>query len=361
MHTLFVFTRENIGSISKLLDNLVEEAVILRASDIHIDPKREMGDVRMRIDGIMVDLWSIEGVLMPEIVGRVKVLSGLRSDIHDRSQDGRFFRLSKGGRIDIRVSVAPTYYGENIVMRLLLEDHQHVGPLTEIGFSLSQEKTLLSFLKRPQGMIIVCGPTGSGKTSTLYSLLRHLSSTERSVVSLEDPVEYPMPSVRQIQLKPSAGFSFHQALRGVLRQDPDIIMVGEMRDKETASVAVQVALTGHLMITSIHAEDAAHILPRLIDMGIDPYLLAATVKVMIGQRLVRKTEAGGEGYVGRTGIFEVMTITDSLRKLILERSSAETILDAAIKDGYETMKNDGERKVLQKITTEEELRRVLHL
>lgn len=356
--TKIIFSRKSIDSVASMVDTLVEKASSLNASDIHIDPKVGSGEVLMRIDGMLTSYAVIEKELMSEIVGRIKVLSGLRGDVHDKSQDGRFFLNTSMGRVDVRVSIAPTYYGENTVMRLLFENNQYVGSLVELGFSKEQEDTVLNCISKPQGMIIVCGPTGSGKTSTLYSLLQNICSGERCVVSLEDPVEYPLPQVRQIQLKSGAGYGFQHALRGILRQDPDVIMVGEMRDKETASVSVQIALTGHLVMTSLHAEDAVHVIPRLIDMGIDSYLLAATVRLIIGQRLVRKVHEGE--YKGRVGIFEVLEVNDTVRKAIVQQSSAEVLKEIAVKSGYQTMKEDGERKVLLGITTFEELKRVLH-
>lgn len=346
-------------TVVRMLDELIDSAYTKRASDIHIDPKQQDAIVSMRIDGLIVTYASIENELMPEIVGRIKVLAGLRGDVHDKSQDGRFYKQGSKTRIDVRVSVAPTYYGENVVMRLLAQDGQHMGNMTELGFSKEQEKIVLDVLRRSQGMIIVSGPTGAGKTSTLYGMLRQVCSGERSVLSLEDPVEYPLPAVRQIQLKSSQGYGFHHALRGVLRQDPDVVMVGEIRDKETASVAVQVALTGHLLITSLHAEDAAHIVPRLIDMGIDPYLLAATVRVMISQRLVRRFDTETNEYCGRIGIFEVMNVTEAIRGAILQKASAQRLKEIAVNEGYMTMRDDGEHKLSCGMTTAEELKRVL--
>lgn len=352
-------TRKNIDSISSFIDGLIDTASEARSSDIHIDPKMQDAIIFFRIDGILRQYCMLEKALMGEVVGRIKVLSGLRGDIHDRSQDGRFYKQSKFGRIDIRVSIAPTYYGENVVMRLLASDHQGVSALSDLGFSKKHEAEIVGALEGSQGMVIVAGPTGAGKTSTLYSMLQYVCTGDRSVVSLEDPVEYPLPYVRQIQLKPSNGYGFHQALRGILRQDPDVIMVGEIRDKETASVAVQVALTGHLIITSIHAEDASRIIPRLIDMGIDPYLLAATVRVMVGQRLVRRIDNEQKKYEGRVGIFEVLKVDDDIRLAILQKSSAQRIEEVATRNGFMTMVHDGGKKVSIGITTTEEIKRVL--
>lgn len=342
-----------------MVEELIDAASKLRASDIHIDVKDKDCIIQFRIDGIISIYAFLEKVLISEIVGRVKVLAGLRSDIHDKSQDGRFYRENKGNRIDVRVSIAPTYYGENIVMRLLSQDGRRVSNLAELGFSRKQSEDIFECLKKSQGLIIISGPTGAGKTSTIYSMLQHVCSGERVVISLEDPVEYPLPQVRQIQLKSANGYGFNNALRGILRQDPDVIMVGEIRDKETASVATQIALTGHLIITSLHAEDAAHVVPRLIDMGIDPYLLAATVKVLISQRLVRKIDSETGVYRGRTGIFEVIKIDENIREAILQKSSAEGILMMARRSGYESMREDGIKKVALGVTTEEELIRVL--
>ncbi len=349
--------------IALLIDGIIEAAATRNASDIHIDPCESCMGVSFRVDGLISLYATFEKTLISEIIGRIKVLSSLRGDTHDKSQDGRFHTDCKSMRIDIRVSIAPTYYGENAVLRLLYQHQQKTKTLIDLGFTDAHQKTVFDALKKNQGLIIVAGPTGAGKTSTLYAMLGELVNKDRVIISLEDPVEYPLTGVRQIQLKPDSGYSFAGALRGVLRQDPDIIMLGEMRDKETAAIAVQIALTGHLVMTSIHAEDAAHVIPRLIDMDIDPYLLSATLRVLIGQRLVRRVDRDGDGllsYRGREAIGEVMGVNSTIQKLILKRPTATTIVISAKRKGFITLYEHAEEKIKQGITTTEELIRVLY-
>ena len=363
-----------VKQISSFIEEIIKEAHKVEASDIHID---QLGDhvlIRMRIDGILLEHRTLESSLLPLIVGRIKILSGLRGDTHDKSQDGRFSFERKGEfLLDVRVSIAPTYYGENIVLRIIYQAGQKPKRLHELGMDINNEGAVEHTLSRPQGLIIVAGPTGSGKTSTLYSMLNLIVPTGRMIVSLEDPVEYPLSGVRQIQLKQENGYGFKEALRGILRQDPDVIMLGEMRDKETASIAINIALTGHLVMTSLHAEDALHVIPRLIDMGIDPYLLSATLRLVIAQRLVRKIDVSAgilndkgkdsnrEGtiqYKGREGVFEVLHVTDKLKKSFFKKPTVAELKTLAKKEGFISMKEFCVEKIDQGITTEEELRRV---
>ncbi len=387
-------------SIIRLVDSLVENAFGANASDIHIDPDETQVRVRLRIDGVMHDTFTFSKDLHSEIITRIKVLSGLRTDEHQAAQDGRFkVPLKNHQNIDIRVSIAPTYYGENAVLRILAE--QAVAfTLEGLGFSEKDRERVKQAIARPYGMVLCTGPTGSGKTTTLYTIIKMLSTPEISIITIEDPIEYSIPGIEQIQANARAGLTFASGLRSILRQDPNVIMVGEIRDEETAGIAVNAALTGHLLLSTIHTNDSATTLPRLIDMGIEPFLIASTVNIAIAQRLVRKiclnckeelaiTEAelksltgalppdvvgskpkfykgkgcekcNDSGYKGRIGIYEVMVIDDAVREAIMQRIDASEIKKIAMKNGMTTMLEDGFQKALAGITTIEEILRVVY-
>lgn len=354
----------------------------------------------MRIDGVLQDAYSFPKSIQSEIVARIKVLAGLRTDEHQTPQDGRFRVVFEGvGPIDMRVSIVPVYYGENVVLRLLSE-HTEKLSLEILGLSDSDRKKVETAIRKPYGMILATGPTGSGKTTTLYTVLKTLNTREVSIVTIEDPIEYAIEGINQIQANPLAGLTFANGLRSVLRQDPDVIMVGEIRDSETANLAVNTALTGHLMLSTLHTNDAATTLPRLLDLGLEPYLIANTVNIVVGQRLVRKIcesckekhkltesekksisdleifrgktlpesiyrgngcdECMQSGYRGRVGIYEVMVIDDAIREAMLEKCSAANIKKMAIERGMTTMVEDGFRKALDGVTTLEEVLRVIH-
>ncbi|KND51772.1 MAG: general secretion pathway protein E [Parcubacteria bacterium C7867-001] len=387
-------------SIIRVLETLLERAHLMNASDIHIDPARESVRIRFRVDGVLQDIESFPKSIHQEVISRIKVVSQLRTDEHHTPQDGRFRQaLSDGRFIDIRVSIAPTYHGENCVLRILA-DHSENYSLAMLGFSESDCKKIETAIHKTSGMILSTGPTGSGKTTTLYTLIKMLSAPEVAIVTIEDPIEYSVDSIEQIQVNTRSGLTFATGLRSILRQDPDIIMVGEIRDGETATIAVNAALTGHLLFSTLHTNDATTTLPRLSDMGIDPYLVASTMNIAIGQRLVRKicdmckekhtlTDAEfarlsqlsvekpfakGEtiyrgkgcancnesGYRGRLSINEVLVATPALRELILTKASAEAIRQTAIKEGMTTMLEDGMEKVRAGDTTIEEVLRVVH-
>ena len=385
-------------SIIALVDVLIEEAQNMRASDIHIDPRDKDIQIRLRIDGVLQDAYSFPKEIQSEIVSRIKVLAGLRTDEHQTPQDGRFRVILEKGPIDIRVSIAPVYYGENVVLRLLSERSEKLS-LEILGLNEADRKKIESAITKPYGMILATGPTGSGKTTTLYTILKTLNTREVSVITIEDPIEYSIEGINQIQTNPLTGLTFANGLRSVLRQDPDIIMVGEIRDSETASLAVNTALTGHLMLSTLHTNDAATTLPRLLDLGLEPYLITTTVNIVIGQRLVRKicehckkpnnlaesekksisglgnfaTDVPiqmyrgegcdtclGSGYRGRIGIYEVMVVDDAIREAMLERCSSANIKRMAIERGMTTMVEDGFHKATSGITTLEEVLRVIH-
>ncbi len=275
-------------SIIGLIDSLIDYAYNSRASDIHIDPEEKRLRVRLRIDGILNDAFILPKDIHSEVITRIKVLSGLRTDEHQAAQDGRFRNeIKEGPPVDIRVSIAPTFYGENAVLRLLVEKAEKFT-FEILGFSEEDKNKVLKAIKKPYGMILATGPTGSGKTTTLYTILKILNTKEVSIITIEDPIEYAIEGIDQIQVNSRTGLTFASGLRSILRQDPNIIMVGEIRDEETARIAVNAALTGHLLLSTLHTNDAATALPRLFDMHIEPFLIASTVNIVLGQRLVRR-------------------------------------------------------------------------
>lgn len=387
-------------SIINLIDCLIEKAHEGKVSDIHIDPAGKNVRVRFRIDGVLQEAFQFPKSIHNEIISRIKVLSRLRTDEHQATQDGRFrYSLPDGEFLDLRVSIVPTYHGENAVLRLLSDKAEQFS-LKDLGFSEEDVRKITTALKKTNGMILATGPTGSGKTTTLYTLIKMLNSPEVSIVTIEDPIEYAIENIEQIQVNAYKGLHFSNGLRSILRQDPNIIMVGEIRDKETASVAVNAALTGHLLLSTLHTNDAATTLPRLLDMGIPEYLVASTISVAIGQRLVRKIctnckekiaisratkeslaktpyadlivgnefiykgrgcdKCGESGYRGRICINEVLLADNEVREAILQRAPASEIKTISTRNGMRTMFEDGLQKVRSGITTIEEVLRVTH-
>jgi type IV pilus assembly protein PilB len=378
------------GVIVQLVDTLIKQAVLNKASDIHIEPDRNVMRVRFRIDGILHEIGTHAISLLPSLVSRIKVLANLDISEHRLPQDGRFQTTVGEKELDLRVSTFPTISGENVVMRLL-DKGQIILGLGELGMNPRDLEKLNNFIHRLYGLVLVTGPNGSGKTTTLYSSMNIINSPDKSIATLEDPIEYQLPIIRQTQVDQEAKFSFAEGLRSLLRQDPDIIMVGEIRDRDTAAIAVQAALTGHLVLSTLHTNDAVGALTRLIDMGIEPVLLSAATIGVIAQRLVRKLcpncteqytttpeaakgwgipeqstlyrgrgcgQCNDTGYQGRTGIFEVLTVDDAMRALLVEKASFETILHTAQKQGMQTLREDGLEKALAGVTTIEEVIRV---
>ena len=385
-------------SIISLVHDLIIYAHDSRCSDIHMDPTENFLRVRVRVDGDLRQVFSLPKKIHSEVISRIKILSGLRTDEHQAAQDGRF-RLNLEGQnpLDVRVSIAPTYYGENAVLRLLAERSENFT-LESLGFSKKNQEKILQAIKKPYGMILATGPTGSGKTTTLYTMLKMLNTPEVSIITIEDPIEYAVEGIEQIQVNPRTGLTFAQGLRSILRQDPNVIMVGEIRDHETAGIAVNVALTGHLLLSTLHTNDPATTLPRLLDMKIESYLVASTVNVVIGQRLVRKicehckisekiTAAqiknldgffirlgledpkilyrgkGCElcnfsGFLGRVPLHEVLTVNEKIKEAILRKAASTEINAIAKQGGMVSMVDDGLEKVLAGITTIEEVLRV---
>ena len=385
--------------IAKIVSTILEYAVTSRASDVHIEPQEDRVRVRYRIDGILYDKLSLPKSVQEAVISRIKILSEMKIDEHRTPQDGRFNFKVEDKEVDLRISVLPTTFGEKIVMRLLRKSGG-VPSLEELGLNGSSLRNLETAMLRPHGIIIVVGPTGSGKTTTLYSVLNKLNTTRVNISTLEDPVEYQMPGINQVQVNPAVGLTFAEGLRSFLRQDPNIILVGEIRDKETTELAIQAALTGHLVFSTLHTSNAAGALPRLLDLGAETFLLASTMNAVLGQRIVRKIcphckmeftppsqivdemkavlgkyfpqekkeikfykgkgceECGNTGYIGRIGIFETLPISDKIASMILQHADSGTIEKEAISEGMITMKQDGYLKVLAGITTVEEVLRV---
>lgn len=383
-------------SVIRLVDLFIEHAHHLHASDLHFDPQADKLRVRLRVDGVLQESHAIPKNLNNAFISRIKILSGLRTDEHQAAQDGRFrYTTDDGIHIDVRVSIAPTYHGENAVLRLLV-DQKEEFTLTTLGFSEANQEKIERAIRKPYGMILATGPTGSGKTTTLYTILKILNTSDVSIVTIEDPVEYAIEGIEQIPVNDRTNLTFSSGLRSILRQDPNIIMVGEIRDQETAGLAVNTALTGHLVLSTLHTNDAATTLPRLLDLKVEPYLIASTVNVAIGQRLVRKIcdkcreeykptaselksikhlmpedlektrkfyrgagcdACNDTGYLGRVGIHEVMEMDKPIREAILAKQSSTKIKEIALKNGMLTMVEDGLEKAAAGITTIDEVLR----
>jgi general secretion pathway protein E len=377
--------------IIRLLNALLMEAVKERASDIHIEPYEKGVEVRLRVDGILRRVLSPPKIIQDAVISRVKILAGM--DIAEKRlpQDGRIKLLVGGRNIDIRVSIIPTSLGERVVLRLL-DRQAGIISLEKLGFSDAMQERYVRALARQNGIILVTGPTGSGKTTTLYASLLKLHSEERNIITVEDPVEYQLPGIGQMQVSPKIGLTFASGLRAILRQDPDIMMVGEIRDRETAEIAIHASLTGHLVMSTLHTNDAATAITRMIDMGIEPFLVASSLVCVLAQRLVRvicqhcresyvagNREAeylgtGQEapllyrgrgcdrcletGYLGRIGIYELLEITPDIRTMIGERRDSQTILNGAIKSGFKTLQQNALEKIMSGTTTIEEMLRV---
>ena len=374
------------------LNLIIDEAVKARASDIHIEPEEDRVRIRYRIDGTLQDTMSLPPNVKRALISRIKILGEMNIADHLRPQDGQFSTVAKGRPIDVRVATAPTVLGETATLRLLDKSLATLG-LSELGLLPDSLEKFDIMLKVPYGMILISGPTGAGKTTTLYASINSLDTHGRNIITIEDPAEYRFKDINQIQVNPQAGITFASGLRSILRLDPDIILVGEIRDAETANIAVQAALTGHLMLSSVHANDVAGVLSRLLDLKIEPFLIASAVIGVVAQRMVRRicpdcshlVEASaveqmvyekemGEkqteflygtgckscaytGYLGRTGIFEILTMNDAIGIMVCNRASASAIRAQAFKDGMVSMMNDGMRKVKAGITTPSEVLR----
>ena len=394
----------NVESVPvvKLVDDIFSYAYTNHASDVHIEPEDKEIKIRFRIDGILYDVLTLSKNILELIVTRIKILAKLRTDESRSAQDGKIITRVEGEKVDIRVSIVPITHGEKVVMRLLSSKGKQFS-LEDLGMSGRDLKLVQKAAKRPYGMILSTGPTGSGKTTSLYALVKILNKRDVNICTIEDPVEYDLQGVNQIQVNSKTNLNFAQGLRSLLRQDPDIIMVGEIRDEETASIAVNSAMTGHLVLSTLHTNDSATTLPRLLDMKIEPYLVASTVNIIIAQRLLRRIcmkciisytlndkeveelkrevnidrflntrelkeirfykgkgceACNDSGYAGRVGIFEILQIDDDIKNLIMSRTDADQIKKKAIANGMSTMFEDGLNKAIAGQTTLEEIFRV---
>lgn len=349
---------QEVTAVSIVRD-LVTNAHHCGASDVHIEPAASEVQVRLRIDGTLEKASSIPLSVHNELLTRIKVLCGLRTDERMRPQDGRFRHvLDTEQSIDVRVAISPTYYGQKIVMRILAQSHARQS-LKQLGLIPIHRKVLRRTLERSSGLILITGPTGSGKTTTAYQILRSLEYEKRSIVSIEDPVEYSMEGITQIEVNELTGLTFATGLRSILRQDPDILLVGEIRDSETARLAVTAALTGHLVIATLHTDSALSAIPRLTDLSVEPYLIAATLKLVIAQRLIRMrcgscgqtdkpevicTTCKDTRYAGRMGVFELLQVDEIIRTAIDATPNIETLREAARICGMRTLRQDAEEK-----------------
>ena len=403
--------------ISRALSTILEYAVKSRASDVHIEPLENALKIRCRVDGVLREIMQLPKAIEPALVSRIKILSNLKIDEHRVPQDGQFAVKIANKEVDLRIAISPVVWGEQVVIRLL-DKTGNSFDIEEMGYAGRALRAIRKGIRRPNGMILTSGPTGSGKSTSLYALIKEIKDDSVNIVTLEDPVEYKMEGVNQIQVNGDVGLTFASGLRSILRQDPDIVMVGEIRDDETATLAVQAALTGHLVFSTLHTNSAAGVLPRLLDMHIEPFLIASTVNTIIGQRLVRRvsvkrdtyqsspietqdilnnvghllpktqadvvkvsedlgykdlplagqnaytlvkgkdTPATPRGYSGRAGLYEVMDVTEEIQRLIVTRSTTNEIQKMAVSQGMITMRQDGYLKALQGITTLEEVNRV---
>jgi type IV pilus assembly protein PilB len=376
-----------------MLDEIIDEAIRLRASDIHFEPEEEEIRIRFRIDGVLHEAGAFKKEFYENILNRIKVQANLRIDEHLSAQDGAA-RYGKD-KVDLRISIIPTLNGEKVAVRILARSGE-VSHMDQLGLTGRSKSAVQEFLRKPFGMVIVSGPTGSGKSTTLYTLLNTLNRPETNIMTIEDPVEYKIPGVSQIQVNHATNLTFAEGLRSIVRQDPNVILVGEIRDKETAEIAVNASLTGHLMLSTFHATDAAMTIPRLLEMNIEPFLLSSTLELIISQRLVRRlceacrytipaeeildadslralkmapgaalfrsrgcSSCNNIGYKGRIAVFEIVPLNKELRELILTYPSAEKIREVIQNGGGKTMFAEGMEKVVKGVTTFEELIRVV--
>ncbi|MFA5839426.1 MAG: GspE/PulE family protein [Candidatus Margulisiibacteriota bacterium] len=377
--------------IMKLVDVLLSQAIRERASDIHIEPEVADVRVRYRVDGLLHEESKLPLHMLPPIVARIKVLSGMNIAESRIPQDGRFEVEEEGRKIDLRISSLPSAYGEKIVMRIL-DKSAALVKMDQVGFTPENLAKFEKVIHKPHGIVLVTGPTGSGKSTTLYSVLAEINSKEVNVVTVEDPIEYEMSGITQTQVNVKAGLTFASALRSILRQDPDIILIGEIRDLETATIAIQSALTGHLVFSTLHTNDAAGALTRLTDMGVEPFLISSSVEAVVAQRLVRTVckkcqekiavpdslkqkypdlkftyhgkgckSCKNTGFRGRMGIFELLLPDEAIRKMINDKISSDQIRKYAVEHGMRTLYDDGMEKVKAGLTTLDEVLRVTEL
>lgn len=383
----------SLAPVVEMVDGIIAEAVKKSASDIHLEPQRGTFDCRYRIDGILYPVSQIDIANQNAIISRIKIMANMDITEKRLPQDGRIQTFVGGRDVDLRISTFPTIYGENLAIRILDRSHG-VFNLEQLGFSVTNLRVFTGLIRRPYGIILVTGPTGSGKTTTLYAALTQINTPEKNIITLEDPIEYEIPHVRQSQVNVKAGLTFASGLRSILRQDPDIIMIGEIRDKETADIAIHAALTGHLVFSTLHTNDAPSAATRLVDMGIEPFLIASSIIGILAQRLVRvlcpdckkaykpsaellaelglgkadekytfyKEEGcarcNHRGYVGRTGIYEMLLPTDAIKEMIIRKESDANLRKEAQRLGMKTLRQGGIEKVIEGFISVSELLRV---
>jgi len=380
-------------SVVSLVDTLLEQAITQGVSDIHLEPMSDKLRVRFRVDGVLHDQKSVDAAIMHQIISRLKVLASMDIAQKRSPQDGTFSLIARDEPVDMRVSTFPSVFGEKMVVRILDRNAQMLA-LEQLGFSDSMLEQFKLLLNRPNGFLLVTGPTGSGKTTSLYAALCALHTADKNIVTLEDTIEYHLDGITQGQINPQAGFTFEHGIRSVLRQDPDILLVGEIRDKQTAKIAIEAALTGHVVLSTLHTNDAASAIMRLMDMGVEPYLINAAVTGVLAQRLVRKlcldckesytpdelekaqlaklkidtntlyrakgcAACNQLGYKGRTGIFELLTVTQPLRTLIVQQPLFDAIHAQTLVDGLCTLAVDGGQKMKDGVISLDELVRVV--
>ncbi|MEX2219588.1 MAG: GspE/PulE family protein [Phycisphaerales bacterium] len=361
--------------VIRLVNMILFEALRRRASDIHVHPMEQRLVIRFRIDGMLLDTFSPPLSLAPAISSRLKVMTELDIANRHSPQDGHTTVRVGNHKIDIRLSVIPTIYGERIVLRLLDQSQTQLS-LDQVGMAEEMQRHLITLIDRPNGMILVTGPTGSGKTTTLYAALGKVDRSSRNVMTIEDPVEYHLEGISQMQVNPKRNVTFATGLRSLLRQDPDVILVGEIRDRETAELAIQASLTGHLVLATLHTNDAPSAIPRLVDIGVPAYLITSSLLGVLAQRLVRRVcrvcnhtgkDARGErceacygtGYKGRLAVYEIMMMTEELRRMTAQNADSISLQDAAKRGGFKTMHDDAQKKAALGVTTMEEIKRVL--
>ncbi len=346
--------------VIRLVNMILFEALRRRASDIHIHPMENRMVIRLRVDGMLTDAFTPPLSLAPAIASRLKVMTELDIANRHSPQDGQTTVRVGSKKVDIRLSVIPTIYGERLVLRLLDQSQTQLS-LDAVGMTKQMQAALVDLIDRPNGMVLVTGPTGSGKTTTLYAALGQVDRRSRNVMTIEDPVEYRLEGISQMQVNPKRGVTFAAGLRALLRQDPDVILVGEVRDEETARLAVQASLTGHFVLATLHTNDAPSSIPRLIDIGLEPYLITSSLLGVLAQRLLRRLDASSDtGYKGRLAVYELLTISDRLRMLTGQNADGVTLREAAVEEGFEPMRADAMRKVQQGLTDQAEVYRVLH-
>jgi general secretion pathway protein E/type IV pilus assembly protein PilB len=358
---------EDVHDVSTLLSFLLQKAITLQASDIHFHPTEQLICVRVRVDGILRTMHECHCNIWSNLIIRIKVVANLDIAESRRPQSGHFDLTFDNKKFDFRVSIHPTIYGENVVIRILYKNKQ-IFSFNQLGISSKISTALLNIIKRPHGLILLCGPTGSGKTTTLYTLCSHMNTSTQNIMTLEEPVEYQFENIRQTEISPNGVVSFADGVRSILRQDPDIIFIGEIRDEETAQIALRAAMTGHLVLSTVHSNDALRAPNRLFDLGIKPALLSGQIIAVMSQRLLRRvclackgsmcSECDNSGFKGRIAASELLLVNDEIDSCISKQKPITDLAIVAKQNGYQTMEEDGIQKMREGLTTLDELKRI---